>query len=88
MLDLFRAIMPVYHQSSLEEIPGLSMLFFNDCMYISHHLLTLGFHYQVRFPIFPHPKWAFNAPKTKTPIPLNFQLGQAASSSEQDCHLC
>ena len=65
MLDLFRAIMPVYYQSSLEEIPGLSMLFFNDCMYISHHLLTLGFHYQVRFPIFPHPKWAFNAPKPK-----------------------
>jgi len=50
MLDLFRAIMPVYHEHSIEEIPGLAMLFFNDCMYISHHLLTLGFQYQAKLP--------------------------------------
>jgi centromere/kinetochore protein ZW10 len=70
MLDLFRAIVPVYHQNSIEEIPGLSMLFFNDCMYISHHLLTLGFQYQSKLP----------APLNKTAtfvdlIPLFRQLG-------------
>jgi len=70
MLDLFRAVMPAYHQQSIEDIPGLAMLFFNDCMYISHHLLTLGFQYQAKLP----------SPLSKTAtfvdlIPLFRQLG-------------
>lgn len=43
---LFRAIMPIYHQDSIEFIPSRAMLFYNDCVYIAHHLLTLGHHYQ------------------------------------------
>jgi len=43
---LFRAISIVYHQDSIEFIPNRAMLFYNDCIYIAHHLLTLGHHYQ------------------------------------------
>ncbi|ORY64675.1 hypothetical protein LY90DRAFT_668060 [Neocallimastix californiae] len=43
---LFRAITPIYHQDSIEFIPSRAMLFYNDCVYIAHHLLTLGHHYQ------------------------------------------
>jgi len=50
---LFRAIMPIYHQDEIEFIPSKSMLFYNDCVYIAHHLLTLGHHYQnkLRYPL-------------------------------------
>ncbi|ORX68450.1 Zw10-domain-containing protein [Anaeromyces robustus] len=43
---LFRAISTLYHQDSIEFIPNRAMLFYNDCIYIAHHLLTLGHHYQ------------------------------------------
>jgi hypothetical protein len=35
-------------KSKLESVPQISILFYNDCMYITHHLLTLGFQYQHR----------------------------------------
>ncbi|KAJ3040929.1 Centromere/kinetochore protein zw10 [Rhizophlyctis rosea] len=45
IFDAFRAIVPVHHADSLENIPARTMLFYNDCEYICYHLLTLGWQY-------------------------------------------
>ena len=47
MLDLFRAIVPVYHANEIESIPTMAMVFVNDCNYIVHHLMTLGYQFHV-----------------------------------------
>jgi len=68
MLDLFRAVVPVFHANEIDNVPQLSMLFVNDCHYIAHHLMTLGFQFQVRdgakkkiffFFFFGNIHWAF-----------------------------
>jgi len=48
MLDLFRAVVPVYHANEIESVPLLAMIFVNDCLYIAHHLMTLGYQFHVR----------------------------------------
>lgn len=45
IFELYAAIVPTYHKESLESVPQLSAVFYNDCMYLAHHLLTLGFHF-------------------------------------------
>lgn len=42
IFDLFYCVVPTYHKESLENIPQLTAVFHNDCMYIGHHLLFLG----------------------------------------------
>lgn len=34
--------MPVHHTEKFEQIPQLSIIFHNDCMYIAHVLLLMG----------------------------------------------
>ncbi|XP_041456853.1 centromere/kinetochore protein zw10 homolog [Lytechinus variegatus] len=50
MLQLFCEVVPHYHKTSLYQLPRASALHHNNCMYISHHLLTLGHRYQHTFP--------------------------------------
>eukprot|EP00742_Colponemidia_sp_Colp-10_P009893 GILJ01010826.1.p1 GENE.GILJ01010826.1~~GILJ01010826.1.p1 ORF type:complete len:743 (-),score=142.94 GILJ01010826.1:136-2364(-) len=50
IFDLFRALKPSVHASHIENVPHFCMLFHNDCMYIAHHLMTLGHQYRARFP--------------------------------------
>ncbi|KAF9920529.1 Centromere/kinetochore protein zw10 [Linnemannia zychae] len=38
LLDLYRALMPVHHARSLTNVPALTILFYNDCMYIAREL--------------------------------------------------
>ncbi|KAF9184217.1 Centromere/kinetochore protein zw10 [Haplosporangium sp. Z 11] len=38
LIDLFRALMPVHHARTLTNVPALTMLFYNDCMYIAREL--------------------------------------------------
>ncbi|KAG0345170.1 Centromere/kinetochore protein zw10 [Podila humilis] len=38
LLDLFRGLMPVYHERTLTDVPALAILFYNDCMYIAREL--------------------------------------------------
>ncbi|KAK9717450.1 ribosome biogenesis protein ytm1 [Basidiobolus ranarum] len=45
MFDLYKAIMPAHYQHIYENVPALGMLFHNDCMYIMHHLQTLGYQF-------------------------------------------
>ncbi|KAF8931082.1 Centromere/kinetochore protein zw10 [Haplosporangium gracile] len=38
LIDLYRALMPVYHARTLTNVPALAILFYNDCMYIAREL--------------------------------------------------
>ncbi|KJE88618.1 centromere/kinetochore protein zw10 [Capsaspora owczarzaki ATCC 30864] len=50
MFDLYRAVVPVHHGATFERVPMLGMLFHNDCMFIAHHLITLGIQFKSRLP--------------------------------------
>ncbi|XP_071946639.1 centromere/kinetochore protein zw10 homolog [Antedon mediterranea] len=50
MFDLYCAVIPTYHKDSLAKFPQLSALHYNNCMYIAHHLLTLGHQYRSQLP--------------------------------------
>ncbi|KAL6077818.1 ribosome biogenesis protein ytm1 [Balamuthia mandrillaris] len=48
IFDLYRVLVPAAHASSLENVPALSMIFHNDCMFIAHSLLTFEYPYRAR----------------------------------------
>ena len=50
MLDLFRAVVPVVHATELGSVPLIGMCFFNDCVYIAYHLVTLAFQFKSSLP--------------------------------------
>ncbi|KAI8610377.1 Centromere/kinetochore Zw10-domain-containing protein [Chytriomyces sp. MP71] len=50
MFDLFRSVAPILHADDLLNSPARAAIFFNDTLYISHHLLTLGYQFQKRLP--------------------------------------
>lgn len=50
MLDLFRAIIPVKHGQEIASVPRTAAVLHNDCVFFSHHCLTLGLEYKDRFP--------------------------------------
>ncbi|CAM9549596.1 unnamed protein product [Chrysoparadoxa australica] len=50
MLDLFRAVVPVHHADQITHVPRIAALFHNDCLYIAHHVVTLGHQYRQRLP--------------------------------------
>ena len=52
MVDLFCAVLPSYHSSAILDLPRVAAVQHNNCMYLAHHLITLGhqFHSQL-----PHP---------------------------------
>ncbi|NXX45400.1 ZW10 protein, partial [Tricholaema leucomelas] len=49
IFQLFYDVVPTYHRESLQKFPQLAAIHHNNCMYIAHHLLTLGhqFHYHL-----------------------------------------
>lgn len=42
IFELYEAIVPKYHEKFLQTIPQYVALFYNNCMYLAHSLLTLG----------------------------------------------
>ncbi|KAF9125270.1 actin organization and endocytosis protein [Mortierella sp. 14UC] len=38
LVDLYRALMPVHHARTLTTVPALSVLFYNDCLYVAREL--------------------------------------------------
>lgn len=48
VLFLFRAIIPTLYAEDIANDPRACMLFHNDCMYIAHHMLTIGYLYKQR----------------------------------------
>ncbi|KAF9159168.1 Centromere/kinetochore protein zw10 [Actinomortierella ambigua] len=38
LVDLYMALMPIYHAKTLANVPALGILFYNDCMYLAREL--------------------------------------------------
>ncbi|KAJ6653941.1 hypothetical protein lerEdw1_007573 [Lerista edwardsae] len=45
---LFYDVVPMYHKENLQKLPQLAAVHHNNCMYIAHHLLTLGHQFRGR----------------------------------------
>ncbi|XP_074628136.1 centromere/kinetochore protein zw10 homolog [Acropora palmata] len=50
MFELYCNVVPTYHKQRLATLPQLAALHHNNCMYIAHHLLTLGHQFRPRLP--------------------------------------
>ncbi|KAM6157689.1 centromere/kinetochore protein zw10 homolog [Rhynchocyon petersi] len=48
IFHLFHDVVPTYHKENLQKLPQLAAIHHNNCMYIAHHLLTLGHQFAVR----------------------------------------
>lgn len=49
IFHLFHDVVPTYHKENLQKLPQLAAIHHNNCMYIAHHLLTLGHQFRSRF---------------------------------------
>lgn len=50
MFELYCSVFPTYHKHSLDTLPQFTALHYNNCMYISHHLMTLGHQFSKKLP--------------------------------------
>ncbi|CAH1790755.1 unnamed protein product [Owenia fusiformis] len=50
MFELYCCVVPTYHKDSLVKLPQIAALHHNNCLYIAHHLMTLGFQFKLRLP--------------------------------------
>ncbi|ESP01626.1 hypothetical protein LOTGIDRAFT_225294 [Lottia gigantea] len=50
IFELFCSVFPTYHRQSLNALPQFSALHHNNCMFISHHLMTLGHQFSLKLP--------------------------------------
>ncbi|XP_075878604.1 centromere/kinetochore protein zw10 homolog [Nelusetta ayraudi] len=50
MFQLFYDVVPTYHKENLLKFPHLAAIQHNNCMYLAHHLLTLGHHFKAHLP--------------------------------------
>lgn len=50
MIELFMAIVVGYHRQSALQLPRNAALLHNNCMYVSHHLITLGHQFHASIP--------------------------------------
>ncbi|XP_077360191.1 centromere/kinetochore protein zw10 homolog [Festucalex cinctus] len=50
IFQLFYDVVPTYHKENLLKFPHLAAIQQNNCMYLAHHLLTLGHHFRPHLP--------------------------------------
>ncbi|XP_022050044.2 centromere/kinetochore protein zw10 homolog [Acanthochromis polyacanthus] len=50
IFQLFCDVVPTYHKENLLKFPHLAAIQHNNCMYLAHHLLTLGHHFRNHLP--------------------------------------
>ncbi|XP_030077759.1 centromere/kinetochore protein zw10 homolog [Microcaecilia unicolor] len=50
IFHLFHDVVPTYHKENLQKLPQLSAIHHNNCMFIAHHLLTLGHQFKHHLP--------------------------------------
>ncbi|KAJ7996962.1 hypothetical protein DPEC_G00223970 [Dallia pectoralis] len=50
IFQLFYDVVPTYHKDNLLKFPHLAAIQHNNCMYIAHHLLTLGHQFRPHLP--------------------------------------
>ncbi|KAM3830416.1 centromere/kinetochore protein zw10 homolog isoform 1-T1 [Vipera latastei] len=48
VFHLFCDVVPMYHKENLQKLPQLAAIHHNNCMYIAHHLLTMGHQFRSR----------------------------------------
>ncbi|XP_075402731.1 centromere/kinetochore protein zw10 homolog [Tenrec ecaudatus] len=48
IFHLFHDVVPTCHRENLQKLPQLAAIHHNNCMYIAHHLLTLGHQFTLR----------------------------------------
>ena len=51
MIELFMAVVGGYHKRSVLQLPRNAAVLHNDCMYVSHHLITLGHQFRASIPV-------------------------------------
>jgi len=50
MFELYLDVVPIYHKERLEILPQQAAIFHTNCMYIAHHLMTLGHQFKSQLP--------------------------------------
>ncbi|XP_055370395.1 centromere/kinetochore protein zw10 homolog isoform X2 [Betta splendens] len=50
IFQLFHDVVPTYHKENLLKFPHLAAIQHNNCMYLAHHLLTLGHQFRAQLP--------------------------------------
>ncbi|KAG7213241.1 hypothetical protein KM043_002542 [Ampulex compressa] len=50
VFEMYAGLVREHHRKFLETIPQQVALFHNNCMYLAHHLLTLGYEYRDKLP--------------------------------------
>lgn len=78
MVDLFCAVLPAYHSSTISELPRVAAVQHNNCMYLSHHLITLGHQFHSRLP----PPLNSEVTTFIDQVPLIRQLGEECYLTE------
>lgn len=78
MVDLFCAVLPSYHSSAISELPRVAAVQHNNCMYLAHHLITLGHQFHSRLP----PPLNQQSSTFVDYIPIVRQLGDECFSAE------
>ena len=78
MVDLFCAVLPSYHSSAISELPRVAAVQHNNCMYLAHHLITLGHQFYSRLP----PPLNQQSSTFVDYIPIVRQLGDECFSAE------
>uniref|UniRef100_A0A8C1DA47 Zw10 kinetochore protein n=1 Tax=Cyprinus carpio carpio TaxID=630221 RepID=A0A8C1DA47_CYPCA len=51
IFHLFFDVVPTYHKDNFLKLPHLAAIQHNNCMFIAHHLLTLGFQFKPHLPL-------------------------------------
>lgn len=46
MIELYLDLCPARHGDQLKTVPQITAVFYNNCYYLCHHLLTLGLTYE------------------------------------------
>lgn len=78
MVDLFCAVMPSYHRKTLSDLPRMAAVQYNNCMYLAHHLITLGHQFHSKLP----PPLNSQTTTFIDQVPLVRQLGEECFLTE------
>ena len=50
VLQLFISLTPFYHNTHISSVPRSTAIYYNNCMFVAHHLVTLGFEFRQDMP--------------------------------------
>lgn len=78
MVDLFSAVLPSYHRQTISELPRMAIVQHNNCLYLAHHLITLGHQFHSHLP----PPLNSEVATFVDQVPLIRQLGEQVFLNE------